>query len=91
MAASTVRGAPFTRSPSRSEASFSTSIAGSYSASTTTGGTARRDDQHVGMAARMVAEGLGVLGADFTARHHAPQHVAQCVVRVRFCLSRHST
>ena len=34
-------------------------------------GAARRDDQHIGMAARMVDEGLGVLRADFTARHHA--------------------
>ena len=40
-------------------------------------GSARRDDQHVGMAARMIDEGLGVLRADLTARHHAPQQVAQ--------------
>ena len=35
MAASMVRGVPLTRSPSRSEASFSTSTAGSYSSMTT--------------------------------------------------------
>ena len=39
----------------------------------------------------MVYEGLGVLGTDFTVRHHTPQHVAQGVVRVRFYPSKYTT
>ena len=52
-------------------------------------GATRGGNQNVCVAARIVGEGLGVLGADFTARHHASQHVAKGIVSVRFCLSRH--
>ena len=50
---------------------------------------ARGGNQHVGMAAWIVRESLGVLRANLTARHHASQQVAKGVVSVRFCLSRH--
>ena len=50
----------------------------------------RRGYQHIGVAARMVGEGLGVLGADFAARHHAPQQVAQRVVGIRLGLACHT-
>ena len=50
----------------------------------------QRGYQHIGVAARMVGEGLGVLGADFAARHHAPQQVAQRVVGIRLGLAWHT-
>ena len=43
-------------------------------------GAARRDDQNVCVAARIVGEGLGVLGAGFTARHHPPQQLARALL-----------
>ena len=48
-------------------------------------------NQNVCVAARIVGEGLGVLGADFTARHHPPQQLAQGVVGVWLRLARHTT
>ena len=53
-------------------------------------GAARSGNQHVGMTACVVDEGLSVLGSDFAAGHHAPQQVAQGVVCIRFRLARHT-
>ena len=52
-------------------------------------GTARCGNQHVGMAARVVGEGLGILGAHLAARQHAAEQVSQGIVGVGFSLARH--
>ena len=50
------------------------------------GGTAGGGYQHVGMAARVVGEGLGVLGPHGASGHHAPQQVAEGIVDAGFGL-----
>ncbi len=50
-------------------------------------GTARCGNQHVGMAARVVGEGLGILGAHLAARQHAAEQVSQGIVGVGFSLT----
>ena len=52
-------------------------------------GAARRGYEHVGVAAGMGGEGLGVLGEDPAAGHHAAEEVAEGVVGVGFGLLGH--
>ena len=53
------------------------------------GGTARRGNEHVGMAARVVGEGLGILGEDLATGHHAAKQVSQGAIGVWLGLSGH--
>ena len=52
-------------------------------------GAARRGYQHVGVAAGMGGEGLGVLGEDLAVGHHGAEAVAEGVVGVGFGLLGH--